>query len=86
MPTLWHVLHPSARPVVWRRTATGYDDDRVGLEVEELAGLPEWKLRPAERRRYFDTRKPGKSATGHDFADILDDAEKQAVLEYLKTL
>lgn len=86
VPTLWHVLHPSARPVVWRRTATGYDDDRVGLEVEELAGMPEGKLRTAARRQYFDTRKPGKAATGHDFADILDDAEKQAVLEYLKTL
>jgi len=86
VPTLWHVLHPAERPVVWRRTTTGYDDERVGLEIEELADLPAGRLRPAERRRYFDTRKPGKSAAGHDFADALDDAEKRALLEYLKTL
>lgn len=86
VPTLWHVLNPAERPVVWRRTLTGYDDARLGLEVEEYADLPPGKLRPAERRRYFDTRKPGKSAAGHDFADVLDDDEKRAVLEYLKTL
>jgi mono/diheme cytochrome c family protein len=86
VPTLWHVLHPAERPVVWRRTTTGYDDERVGLEIEELADLPPGRLRPAERRRYFDTRKPGKGSAGHDFADALDDAAKRALLEYLKTL
>ncbi|MBM4023392.1 MAG: c-type cytochrome [Planctomycetes bacterium] len=86
VPTLWHVLHPAERPVVWRRTTTGYDDARVGLDVEEFAELPAAKLRPAERRRYFDTRKPGKAAAGHDFAEVLDADEKRAVLEYLKTL
>ena len=50
------------------------------------ADLPEGRLRPAERRRYFDTRRPGKSAAGHDFADVLDDDQKRALLEYLKTL
>ena len=86
VPTLWHVLHPAERPTVWRRTPTGYDAARVGLEVEERPDLPAGKLRPAERRTYFDTRRPGKSAAGHDFADVLDDDQKQALLEYLKTL
>ena len=86
VPTLWHVLHPRERPIVWRRTATGYDDARVGLEIEAFADLPAGPLRPSERRRYFDTRKSGKSAAGHDFADVLDDDEKRALLEYLKTL
>jgi len=86
VPTLWHLLHPDARPVVWRRSATGYDDRRVGLEVEERDDMPPEKLPPPERRRFFDTRKPGKSAAGHDFPAALDDAEKAAVLEYLKTL
>ena len=86
VPTLWHVLHPAERPTVWRRTPTGYDAARVGLEVEERADLPAGKLRPAERRTYFDTRRPGKSAAGHDFADVLDEDQKRAVLEYLKTL
>ena len=86
VPTLWHVLHPAERPTVWRRTPTGYDDARVGLEVEELDALPEGKLLPSVRRQYFDTRKPGKSAAGHDFPDALSADEKTAVLEYLKTL
>jgi mono/diheme cytochrome c family protein len=86
VPTLWHVLHPDERPVVWRRTPTGYDEARVGLEVESLAALPEGRLPPAARRGYFDTRRPGKSAAGHDIPAALDEAEKAAVLEYLKTL
>ena len=86
VPTLWHVLHPEARPVVWRRTPTGYDERRVGLEVEESDDMPPGKSTPAERRRFFDTRKAGKSAAGHDFPAVLDEAEKAAVLEYLKTL
>ncbi|MFM7245565.1 MAG: c-type cytochrome [Planctomycetaceae bacterium] len=86
VPTLWHVLHPAERPVVWRRTPAGYDDARVGLEVESLAELPPGRLLPAERRTYFDTRQPGKGAAGHEFPDVLTEDEKTAVLEYLKTL
>ena len=86
VPTLWHVLHPQARPIVWRRSATGYDESRVGLEVVELDDLPEGPRRAAERRTYFDTRRSGKSAAGHEFPDVLAADEKVAVLEYLKTL
>jgi mono/diheme cytochrome c family protein len=90
VPTLWHVLHPATRPVLWKRTPTGYDQTRVGLEVKEFTALPRTAsghpLPPAERRRHFDTSKPGKSAAGHDFVDALDEAEKAAVLEFLKTL
>jgi mono/diheme cytochrome c family protein len=86
VPTLWHVLHPSERPVVWRRTATSYDDTRVGLEVESFSEVPADVRRSSERRHYFDTRRPGKSAAGHDFADTLSADDKRALLEYLKTL
>lgn len=96
VPTLWHVLHPAGRPVVWKRTSTGYDQARVGLEVVELESMPRQSsmpaasgggpLAPAERRRHFDTSKPGKSAAGHTFPDVLDEDAKTAVLEYLKTL
>ena len=86
VPTLWHVLHPSARPAVWKRSPTGYDDARVGLEIEALDAMPSGTLLPAERRRHFDTTKPGKTAAGHDYPDALSEEEKHAVLEYLKTL
>jgi cytochrome c peroxidase len=86
VPTLWHVLHPAERPVAWRRSPTGYDAARMGLEVEARDAPPDGTLAPAERRTWFDTRKPGKSAAGHDFPDALSEPAKAAVLEYLKTL
>jgi len=86
VPTLWHVLHPAARPTVWMRTEDGYDQERIGLEVTELDELPETASAPWDRRRYFDTRLPAKSAAGHAFVDELTEAEKQDVLEYLKSL
>ena len=85
VPTLWHVLHPGERPQVWQRDIMGYDYVRVGLEVKEFDSLPKVSSK-AERRTYFDTTAHGKSAQGHDFPDVLDEQEKRAVLEYLKTL
>lgn len=87
VPTLWHVLHPAKRPTLWHRTEDGYDHQRVGLEVTSFDALPAAATASdVERRRYFDTRLPGKSAAGHDFPDQLSEDEKDAVLEYLKTL
>ncbi len=34
VPTLWHLLHPEARPVIWRRTSVTPDLDRMGLQIE----------------------------------------------------
>lgn len=86
VPTLWHVLHPSERPKVWRRSETGYDHERVGLEVETFATLPEQVTDGWERRTYFDSSLLGKSVAGHDFPNVLSEDERRAVLEYLKTL
>lgn len=86
VPTLWHVLHADQRPVVWKRTEDGYDQQRVGLEVREFADLPEEAKSAYDRRSHFDTRKSGKSAAGHLFPEPLTKAEKQSLLEYLKTL
>jgi mono/diheme cytochrome c family protein len=87
VPTLWHVLNSRERPHVWRRTSDdAYDRAKVGLEVESLNSLPAGIGSNAERRRYFDTAKKGKSAAGHTFPDKLGQEEKQALLEYLKTL
>jgi hypothetical protein len=86
VPTLWHVLHPAERPVVWKRTKPGYDPDRVGPTIEAFSQLPASVTSGWQRREYFDTRAFGKSARGHEFPDELTTDEKQAVLEYLKTL
>ncbi len=87
VPTLWHVLHPDKRPRVWRRSADDYYDEwQVGLDVRTFDKLPADVKTNHERRQYFDTSRFGKSAAGHLFVDDLDETEKQAVLEYLKTL
>ncbi|QDT97496.1 c-type cytochrome [Gimesia aquarii] len=85
VPTLWHVLHPEERPQVWKRTENGYDVNKVGLEIKSFPTLPE-KLSKMEKRTYFDTTQFGKSASGHYYPNDLDQSQKQAVLEYLKTL
>lgn len=86
IPTLYHLFHAEERPQVWRRTENGYDTERVGLEVEVLASIPEG-LNSREQRYYFDASRPGASIEGHTYPDdYLDADEKLAVIEYLKTL
>ena len=64
VPTLWHLFHPDTRPVVWKRTPDGYDQQRVGLEVATFDRFPDGVRSAAKRRRIFDTRLFGKSAAG----------------------
>lgn len=61
------------------------DEERIGLVVETLDAVPS-KLSKAQKRWYFDTQVPGKSAQGHDYPSALNDQEKSDLLEYLKTL
>jgi len=56
------------------------------LEVETLEEMPPEVSTSIEKRTYFDTSRFGKSSQGHTFPDELTESEKQAVLEYLKTL
>ncbi len=88
-PTLYDVLNSKARPRVFTRSyGTGEDDyDRhlVGWKVRVLDRVPDG-LTPFERRRYYDTTQPGRHNTGHAFGDDLTEAERRAVIEYLKTL
>ena len=85
VPTLWHVLHTDDRPVVWKRSAAGYDQNHVGLEIEVSTDVPP-SIDVWTQRSYFDTRAFGKSAAGHLFPNVLSETEKRAVLEYLKQL
>lgn len=86
VPTLRQVLLPDERPVVWRRTENGYDPQDIGLEVTSLKQVPKSANRPDLKREYFDTRRRGKSASGHDFGANLDEESIIQLLEYLKTL
>ncbi|TWT53193.1 Cytochrome c [Rubripirellula amarantea] len=86
VPTLWHVLHPTQRPQVWRRISEAIDDAKMGFSIEVVDKVPLTHPDVAVRRTYFDTRRFGKSNQGHDYPDLLSEDEKNAVLEYLKTL
>jgi len=86
VPTLWHVLHPKERPVVWTRAGEQFDQDRIGPAIRAFDELPRDVTAGWQRRQYFDTRGFGKSAAGHDFAEALEEDDRRAVLEYLKTL
>ncbi|HVS64034.1 MAG TPA: cytochrome c [Thermoanaerobaculia bacterium] len=88
-PTLWHVLHPDQRPEVWRRiddgSEGGFDRERVGPSIEVRESVPKG-IAGAELRSWYDGSLSGHSNQGHRFAEPLSAAERQAVLEYLKTL
>lgn len=86
VPTLWHLLNPSSRPVIWRRTSMKMNEDHVGLTVECLDQIPQNLSDPVMKRSVFDTRSFGKTNVGHNYPDVLTQAEKRAVLEYLKSL
>jgi hypothetical protein len=86
VPTLWHVLHPAQRPTVWRPLSDRIDHQQMGVEFEAAEKIPLTEPDVAFRRSFFDTRRFGKSNAGHEYPDQLSTAEKDAVLEYLKTI
>jgi hypothetical protein len=90
VPTVYHVLNSKARPRIFTRSfRTGvedYDTEKVGLKFTPLKSAPDAQTPAIERRKVYDTTQPGRANTGHTFGDKLSEAERLAVLEYLKTL
>jgi len=90
VPTLYHVLNSKARPPLFTRSfrtdEADYDREHVGWKITELKQLPSETISPFERRKIYDTTKPGRSNAGHTFGDDLSAEERAAVVEYLKTL
>lgn len=82
------MLNSKARPSVWRRV----DFDSRNLD-EEALGWPFVALDvrqadlPADEQKFvYDTGYWSQSNAGHTFGDHLTDAQRRAVIEYLKTL
>jgi hypothetical protein len=83
VPTLHHLLGPvSERPKTFHvMAARRFDRERVG---QPLFAGPE---RSGSSRDWFDTERPGSGNGGHDFwGRIRTDANRRALIEYLKTL
>ena len=72
------ILYLSADP--------GMDPAKLGWKVTELATPPGAGVPPLERRKVYDTAQPGRGNGGHTYGDKLSEAERRAVIEYLKTL
>jgi mono/diheme cytochrome c family protein len=83
VPTLHHLLGPvSERPTVFQvMAARRFDRERVGQQL--FVGAERF----GTSRDWFDSSRPGSGNGGHDFWDrIRTDANRRALIEYLKTL
>ncbi|MEW5967741.1 MAG: c-type cytochrome [Pseudomonadota bacterium] len=78
VPTLWDLLQPaSKRPKNFYRGNDRYDPKHLGFVSAEAPGLFR-----------YDTARPGNGNAGHEgaaYGTTLPDADKWALLEYLKT-
>ncbi len=80
VPTLEGVLNSSLRPDYWSR-----DFDHPQYNYND----PGWMYTRHDQagdRVIYNTKLPGYGNYGHYFGDALTDAERKAVIEYLKTL
>ena len=79
VPTLRDLLNaPAERPAAFYRGNDVYDQTRVGFvsTVAELGG---------RRFSRYDTSMPGNGNMGHEYGISLPAADKDAIVEYLKT-
>ena len=79
VPTLWHLLHPRARP---ERFYRGYDV----LDARHVGFV--WTVAEEGGRRFFsyDTALQGNGNGGHLYGADLPEEQKDDLVEYLKTL
>jgi len=90
VPTVWHVLHPDERPAQFMVGGHKLDFDKLGIALEAgsdgVARYPGSYV-PWSVPQIYDTRQNGRGNHGHERQVAnLSEAEKRAVLEYLKLL
>jgi mono/diheme cytochrome c family protein len=80
VPTLEDLLNSSQRPKFWKRDFRNadYDEKKGGWRYESMV--------TAADRQTYDTTLPGYGNGGHDFGDALSADDRQALIEYLKSL
>jgi len=89
VPTLDGVLNSKARPKVFTRSfktnEADYDKEHVGWKITEV-NPPNKAWSDIEKRKVYDTTQRGRGNTGHYYGDALTGEQRQALIEYLKTL
>ena len=88
VPTVYDVLK-SGSPRVFTRSFRGdltSTTRGIGLRFQVLTQAADPDISAIDRRKIYDTSKPGRGNGGHLFGDLLTEDERMAVIEYLKTL
>ena len=88
VPDLRSLLDSRLRPQFWQHRVDprAYDPGVLGWEFERLHHGKSGVTKPEARARVYDTTLPGYGNGGHLFGDGLTEAERTAVIEYLKML
>ena len=101
VPTLDTVLNSPQRPEIWardHRDPFAYDLERVGMAFSEVsrsefeesaaraAGKPSFSRAATDHSALYDTHAFGHGNPGHTFGDRLTSAERNAIIEFLKSL
>jgi hypothetical protein len=87
VPTLRALLDSKTRPTYFRRSfhSDDYDQKNVGWNYTvETKGKDAFS--GGDRVNLYDTTLPGYGNGGHTFGDALSDADRDDLIEYLKTL
>lgn len=89
VPTISSLLNSPTRPALWQFLEPGserreaYDTQALGWRTRTLPAEAVAEGKPAT---VYDTRLPGYSNAGHYFGDHLNEAQRAAVIEYVKQL
>ncbi len=89
VPSLRALLDSKLRPKVWRHRVQdssdpeSYNQSDIGWHYDALDAAVYMGQKPVE---IYDTTLSGYSNSGHIFGDHLDEEQRNAVLEYIKTL
>jgi hypothetical protein len=75
VPNLYELLSPDKREATFYVGALAYDPVKVGYISDGKSG-----------GKVYDTKLPGNSNQGHTYGWKLADADKNAIIEYLKSL
>jgi hypothetical protein len=88
VPDLRSLLDSRLRPQFWQHRVDprAYDPSVLGWEYERLQHGKSGVTETQARARVYDTTLPGYGNGGHLFGDGLTEAERTAVIEYLKML